>query len=235
MTGRDPDPDKDKDKERVETLPLFPLANVVLFPQLRVPLYIFEPRYRQMMEAALAGNTQIGMVTVVPDQLDNMAGDPEMFAVGCAGQIESCYTREDGTYDIALAGVARFRIEDELERPQDELFRRAKTTMLIDDTTESDATEIGGLRAQVHERYGRLIARVAPQYLEQLESHSFSQVSDTVYANTISVSLDIDSIEKQSLLEASSTLIRLERLVAVLDFKLADPLPSGPGSPASLQ
>ena len=231
MTGQP----SDRDNELIEILPLFPLANVVLFPQLRVPLYIFEPRYRQMIEAALAGNARIGMVTVVPDQLDNMAGDPEIFPVGCAGQIESCSQRGDGTYDIALAGVARFRIENELERLEDQLFRRANTTILIDDTTDSDVNEIDGLRARVHERYGRLIARMAPQYLEQLESHDFSEISDTVYANTISVSLDIDSIEKQSLLEAPSTVIRLERLLAVLDFKLADPLSSGPGSPASIQ
>ena len=57
MTGQP----SDRDNELIEILPLFPLANVVLFPQLRVPLYIFEPRYRQMIEAALAGNARIGI------------------------------------------------------------------------------------------------------------------------------------------------------------------------------
>jgi Lon protease-like protein len=233
--SRDSPSTKDPEALRSEILPLFPLASVVLFPELQVPLFIFEPRYRQMVEAALAGDRLIGMVTAVPQQLDQMPGDPEVFPIGCAGRIESCNQRDDGTYNIVLAGIARFRLERELDRPEGQLFRRAQTTFLIDDTTESDAGVARQLRARVHERYGELLARTAPQYLQQLQSPTLAEISDEIYANTISLSLDIDSIEKQSLLEAPSTTIRLERLLAVLDFKLANPLPSGPANPTSIQ
>lgn len=235
MTDFDSVPNTDQGDLQLEVLPLFPLANVVLFPQIKVPLYIFEPRYRQMIEAALDSSGRIGMVTAVPAQLDQMAGDPDIFPIGCAGQIESCTRRPDGTYDIALAGVDRFRVECELERPDGQLFRRARTAILVDDLIESDADVVRDLRARVHDRYGELLARVAPQYLERLRAHDFSKISDCVYANTISVSLEVDAIEKQSLLEASSTLIRLERLLAVIDFMLAGPPPGGPGSAVSLQ
>ena len=226
---------RDSSASRVELLPLFPLSNVVLFPQITVPLYIFELRYRQMIEAALAGSERIGMVTAVPEQLDEMAGDPEIFPIGCIGKIESSSKRSDGTYDIMLVGVARFRIEHEPPRTEGQLFRQAQTTLLIDDAAVSDPEALRDLREQVHDRYGRLLERLAPRYLEQFQAHDFSQVSNTIYTNTISASLDIDSIEKQSLLEASSTSSRLERLLAVLDFKLADQLARRSTNPESIQ
>ena len=58
----------------LERLPLFPLANVVLFPRVKTPLHIFEPRYRQLTEHALAGERRIGMVAVRPEHLERMRG-----------------------------------------------------------------------------------------------------------------------------------------------------------------
>ena len=60
----------------VVELPIFPLSDVVLFPQLHVPLHIFEQRYRQMTEAALAGDRRIGMVAVLPAQIASTHDDP---------------------------------------------------------------------------------------------------------------------------------------------------------------
>jgi Lon protease-like protein len=225
----------DRDAERVEFLPIFPLASVVLFPQVRVPLYIFEPRYRQMTEAALGASGRIGMVTVVPEQVELIGHDPEIFPIGCAGQIESSRKREDGTFDILLEGVFRFRIERELERPEGQLYREAQVAVLRDDEPESTGHEIERLRTEVHQRYGALLERIAPQHVEHFRSMGFDLMPHAVYANTISVSLNIDAVEKQSLLESSSTLIRLERLLTVLEFELAEPLTRGPSNPVSVQ
>ena len=65
-------------------LPIFPLSNVVLFPAIQTPLHIFEARYRQMVEHALAGDRRIGMVTVEPERVLDMSGDPPVFAIGSA-------------------------------------------------------------------------------------------------------------------------------------------------------
>lgn len=225
----------DQGAERVEFLPIFPLDSVVLFPRVRVPLYIFEPRYRQMTEAALGGSGRIGMVTVVPEQVDLIGHDPELFPIGCAGQIKSSKKRGDGTYDILLEGVFRFRIEREIDRPEGQLYREAQVAILPDDESEPTGPEIQQLRTQVHQRYDRLLERIAPEHLEHFRSMGFDTMPHAVYANTISVSLSIDTVEKQSLLESSSTLVRLERLLAVLEFKLAEPLSRGPSNPASIQ
>ena len=63
-----------------DTIPIFPLHSVVLFPTQTVPLYIFEPRYRQMIADALEGVRRIGMVAVRPDHFAELAGDPPIFA-----------------------------------------------------------------------------------------------------------------------------------------------------------
>lgn len=216
-------------------IPLFPLASVVLFPHLRVPLYIFEPRYRQMTEAALAGDRLIAMVTVVPDQRDAMAGDPDVYAIGCAGHIETCERRGDGTYDITLLGKHRIEIERELERPEGQLYRTAAVQILADEDAASDPSEVARLRAEVHRRYGEWLERTAPGYVERFRSTNFAAIPPSLYANSISLSLTVDPIEKQSLLEASSTRARLERLLAVLDFELAQATTRGPLNPTTLQ
>ena len=72
-------------RDRETLLPIFPLENVVLFPTVSVPLFIFEPRYREMTQNALNGNRKIGMVAVVPNAELNMGGEPDVFDVGCEG------------------------------------------------------------------------------------------------------------------------------------------------------
>ena len=73
-----------------DELPIFPLSNVVLFPNLQVPLHLFEPRYRQMARDALDGAGRIGMVVVRPDHVAEMASDPPIFPIGCAGTTRWC-------------------------------------------------------------------------------------------------------------------------------------------------
>ena len=69
------------------TLPLFPLPNVVLFPNVFLPLHIFEPRYRAMVADALKGDRLIGMVLLRPGWESDYEGRPPVFPTGCAGLI----------------------------------------------------------------------------------------------------------------------------------------------------
>ena len=187
-----------------------------------MPLYIFEPRYRQMTEAALRGNRLIGMATTKPDPIGSMILEPELYPVGSAGVIETFERRKDGTFDITLEGMFRFEIEQELEKPDGQLFRSARVKVLDDADSDVDAAEVERLRSEVHRNYGALLARVAPQFLDEFHTTAFDSIPDDVYANTVSLSLDIDPIEKQSLLTSPSTRARLERVLAVLVFELAD-------------
>src|SRR5436309_832636 len=94
-------------------IPLFPLPNVVLFPNVFLPLHIFEPRYRAMVADALKGDRIIGMALLRPGYEANYDGRPPVYEVGCAGVITHSQPLADGRYDIVLRGLEKFRITGE--------------------------------------------------------------------------------------------------------------------------
>src|SRR6185436_11269495 len=95
------------------TIPIFPLPNVVLFPNVFLPLHIFEPRYRQMVDEALKGDRIIGMVLLRPGWQSDYEGRPPVYPIGCSGVITHAERLPDGRYNIVLRGVERFRIVQE--------------------------------------------------------------------------------------------------------------------------
>ena len=111
----------------MKTLPneisIFPLANAVFFPNTILPLNIFEPRYKKMIEDALASNKMIGMIQT---KQSNNPKKPEVFSVGCLGKIDTHTKTADGRYLINLKGLIRFRILDEVET--DLLYRKFRVT-----------------------------------------------------------------------------------------------------------
>src|SRR5687768_15054852 len=95
------------------TIPIFPLPNVVLFPNVFLPLHIFEARYREMVADALSGDRIIGMVLLRPGYESNYEGRPPVYPVGCAGVITHSEPLPDGGYNIVLRGLEKFRITGE--------------------------------------------------------------------------------------------------------------------------
>jgi Lon protease-like protein len=99
-------------KDIPNEISIFPLANAVFFPNTVLPLNIFEPRYKKMIEDALASNKIIGMIQT---RENNNPKKPAVFSVGCLGKIENHAKTADGRYLINLKGLIRFRILDEAE------------------------------------------------------------------------------------------------------------------------
>src|SRR5262249_15697251 len=97
------------------TARLFPLPNVVLFPQVMLALHIFEPRYRQMTEEALAGDRLIAMVLLKPGWDEEHEVRPPLHRIVCLGRIVADQRLDDGRFNILLRGVSRARIVEELE------------------------------------------------------------------------------------------------------------------------
>src|SRR4051812_20439604 len=94
-------------------LPLFPLSGVVLLPRGHLPLNVFEPRYLEMVDYALAGDRLIGMIQ--PSENEESVLKPRLSQVGCAGKITSFQETEDGRYLISLSGICRFRLSGEMQ------------------------------------------------------------------------------------------------------------------------
>ena len=95
-------------------IPIFPLTGAVLFPGTQLPLNIFEPRYVQMIDDALASPGRLlGMIQ--PASQNQEAGNKSLKKVGCVGRISSFNEAEDNRYLITLSGVVRFEVEEELD------------------------------------------------------------------------------------------------------------------------
>ena len=164
-------------------LALFPLANVVLFPRIHCPLHVFEPRYRQMTADAIDGARRIGMATVRPEHVSQMAGDPPLFSIGCAGTIQRAQRQDDGRYDIVLFGTQRFRIEHEIPRAGERLYRVARVELLEERFDEArDGIGLQGLRADAIDLLARLLRVVSPDAAHQLDPRRFSGIDDTTFA-----------------------------------------------------
>jgi Lon protease-like protein len=204
---------------RPERLPLFPLSNVVLFPRVQTPLHVFEPRYRQMTEHALAGDRRIGMATVRPEHAAAMSGDPPLFEVGCEGTIVDAERLADGRFHLLLLGTQRFRILREAPREPGQLYRVAEIERLEETFDASARERVIALRHRAIELAAELAGQ--PPSGVQLTPEAFRDVDDVTFVGALSNALALAPAEKQGLLEAASIPERYERLVSILGFQAA--------------
>jgi Lon protease-like protein len=199
-------------------LALFPLDNVVLLPGVVLPLHVFEPRYRQLAASVVAGDRQVGMIAVRPEHAHEMAGDPPLYDVGCAGFVTEHRRLPDGRYQMLLQGTQRFRVVREPPREGERLYRIAEIEPLEDDP--GDVTRAEELRDRAIELLVRLTERTMEEG-QALDVGRLRALEIAQFANVISQSVTLPTPEKQSLLEADTVTERLERLVGALDFQLA--------------
>jgi Lon protease-like protein len=193
------------------TLPIFPLPNVVLFPNVFLPLHIFEPRYRAMVADALAGERMIGMVLLRPGWESDYEGRPDVYQVGCAGLITFSEQHPDGRYNIVLRGFEKFRI---LGEEDGRSYRVARIQPLMEEPTEGDRAI---LRAERH----RLEALLVPQPEGRGADRKVPpSMTDEDLVNALAQYLDLEPLEKQALLEREGLVARCRSLIDLLEMKV---------------
>jgi Lon protease-like protein len=195
-----------------DTIPIFPLEDVMLFPDMSVPLHIYEPRYKAMVADALKGNRIIGMVLLRPGYEKDYERSPSVFPIGCAGVINEVQELPDGEYNIVVGALTKYRItREEASRP----YRVAHVTAIAEASSEAD-------RPTLHARRLRL---------EQLIKESGGRtglvgipanISDERLVNGMSQLAHIDELDRERLLEAPSALARAELLIAILEKSIAE-------------
>src|SRR4051794_27037828 len=116
-----------------DLLPLFPLPTVVLFPNVFLPLHIFEPRYREMVADAVASDRMIGMALLRPGWERDYEGRPPVYPIGGSGVSTHDERLPDGRYNIVLRGIERFRISSEQHE-------RSYRMAVVDSLREGDLT-----------------------------------------------------------------------------------------------
>jgi len=210
---------------------IFPLPNVVLFPGTYLPLHIFEPRYRAMTEAALAGDSVIGMILLRPGA-DAMEVRAPVFSVGCAGRIVEHRRLPDGRFELLLYGARRFRVVRELVSSAP--FREVDAELLPDPTFSelAPATQraLDSARGVLEERMLELVRLTSPESSEPLRER-MRALDPVLLVNAIAFGLDGPMLEKQSLLESADAVAASDLLLRVLSFRIAEArLPEGPKS-----
>jgi len=195
------------------TLPLFPLSAALLLPGGRMPLNIFEPRYLQMIDAAIKGDRLIGMIQPALDGSLREDGEPELCQVGCLGRITSFAETGDGRYLMSLEGVCRFRVSEELHTRLP--FRQCKYAPFLTDLVDSGAEEIINRPA---------LLKAFRDYLQandlDADWESVSRAEDALLVNTLSMMAPYGAAEKQALLEAPDLKTRADTLIAITEMTL---------------
>jgi hypothetical protein len=202
------------------SLPLFPLPSVVLFPNVFLPLHIFEERYRQMTAEALAGDRMIGMVLLKPGYGADYDGAPAIYGIGCAGLITHADRMEDGRYNLVLRGLEKFSIEQE-EPPAPGRPYRTAVVSSIPDTLAADE------RLAMPAQRRKLETLLAPLFPTALEHSLPPTMPDEDLVNALSQYLAFEPLEKLALLERSGPLARSQSLIELLEMKSL--VKAGPG------
>ena len=211
-----------------ERLPIFPLSNVVLFPRVKTPLHLFEPRYRQLARDVLQGERRIGMVVVRPEHVDEMPGDPPIYPIGCAGVITESQRLPDGRYNLVLLGEHRVRIVAEEPRSESQLYRVAQVVRLSESYPDTERTRVARLRAAIVADVGMLVRQAQPDRSHAFDPELFAGVDDETFVNAVANAFAFPAEEKQALLEAENVPERYARLASALSFQRLE-LDGAPG------
>jgi Lon protease-like protein len=209
-------------------LPIFPLTGVVVLPLNWLPLHVFEPRYRALVEDALAGAGFIGMIQPLVPRDDNApdpdaepGDDPEVYPVGCAGRIERCERQPDGRFLLLLRGVSRFRVRAELAPRRG--YRRVEADY------EEFAADLAEAEAEVDPGPALAAARALGRVRGfDLDVDKLAGLPGFSLVNGLAAAMPLSPAEKQALLEAPDPAARQELLTSLLEMN-AGPAAGGDG------
>ena len=191
----------------VRELPLFPLPEVVLFPQEYLPLHIFETRYRVMLQSVLKSDSRFGVV-----RWDPIA--KKMADVGCCAEIIKHQTSQDGRSNIVTIGQQRFRI---LEIISETPFINALVSW-VDDEQISDQSKLLELKDSVSIALKDVVSLTSK--LTESEKELPDSLPDIPRELSFWIAAHLGgpvASEQQNLLEITNTFHRLEREYELLD------------------
>ena len=196
-------------------LPVMPLPGAVLFPHALLPLYIFEPRYRQMLQHALQHHRMF-CVTLIKPSCPAWHAPEDFFHLATVGLIRACVGRGDGTSNLILQGLQRVRFASFKQQMPFPIAR-------IDVVESRDATtvETEALGAKVLELYanlknnGRQLPAKIDRYLAELRD--LEMLADLIASTFVN-----DPLRRQRVLEEHSLNQRLRFLISYLHDEIGN-------------
>lgn len=215
----------DEPDDLAPVVPVFPLPGALLFPRRLLPLDVFEPRYLAMVRDVLSGDRLIGVIQPRVDRPGaDLAGRPALERVGTVGRLTQFAETGDGHVVIALVGICRFRIVEEMAVTTPYRQVRIDAGPFADDF-RADA---GPGRIDREAVFATLRAFVEARNVE-VDWAQLRDAGDEALVDGLAMLSPCGPKEKQALLETSDLSTRAALLVAVTERALADADPTHRG------
>jgi Lon protease-like protein len=193
----------------VRELPIFPLP-VILFPGTPLPLHIFEPRYRQMLQDIELGNKLFGVSYF--DASETEATRPEIGHLGCVVELREVQSLPEGRSNILTLGVIRYRLIDYVDTGDPYLVGEVEYF----EDYEEDEEQLRPLAKEVLDKFVRIANAIRKINDERGQLPELPETSPQLVSFFIASAVDFDTKIKYEMLESRSTSERLERLQEML-------------------
>jgi ATP-dependent Lon protease len=193
---------------------VFPLPNLVLFPHVMQPLHIFEPRYRHLLEDALATDRLIAMALLAPGWESDYDGRPPLCPTACLGRVTTYHRLDDGTYNLLLLGLQRVRLVREIEPRK--IYREAEVTLCQDCYPVLPEPTCHLLQRKLREAFVRVLPFL-PEAQEQMDQVLATDIPLGVLTDVVSFMLEIEVGHKEALLAEVNVHRRAEMLLEHLE------------------
>jgi Lon protease-like protein len=203
---------------------LFPLPNLVLYPHVMQPLHIFEDRYREMLEDALADDQLIAMALLEPGWEQDYDSRPPVAPLACLGKVVAHHRLEDGRYNLLLLGVQRVRIIEELDPLRS--FRQAQVELIedcYDFATPADRERLQQKLLAAFRKHLPCSCQLPEQLEELLSRHLPLGLLTDLAAYALPLELEV----KQQLLAETRVSVRAQVLLTQIAEKFAGQAKSG--------
>jgi Lon protease-like protein len=196
-------------------IPIFPLPEVVLFPETVLPLHVFEPRYRQMIADCLAGDRWLGVAMLRAGWEKDYQGRPPVHGVAGAGEIIQAEMLADGRYNILLDGRARVRIL--VEEPLDgRLYRVARAERIETRGPSPNDRTFAGRLQELRTAHARLLMALGQSHPDVVGRLTVAGASPGAAIDRIVSAVVPDAEVRQRLLETVDVSERLDLAVGAL-------------------
>jgi Lon protease-like protein len=199
-----------------QSVPLFPLTGALLLPFAQRPLNIFEPRYVEMVDAALKGDRLIGLIQPEDTSEESPRGRAPLQTIGCLGRLTHFEENGDGRYFIILDGLTRFELKSELT-----VMTPFRQGIISAERFASDFDRGFGAERVNRDRFIKMMRDYAEFANIDMNWEEINKTGIADLVNFCCMVSPYGAAEKQLLLEADTLETRAETLIAMAEYEMA--------------
>ncbi len=200
--------------EIAEELPILPLKDTVIYPHIVAPLLVTEEPLIKLIDDALAGDRIVGVLTAMEEVEEDIPAPEQLYDVGSAVAVARMFKLPDGKMQLLVQGIARIKVE---EFTQTQPYLRAKVERLRD--TVEDGVEVEGLARNALNLF-RNIVNLAPYLPEEIFIAAMNVSEPNDLADFLAANINLDTKQKQELLEELDVKERLRKLTVFLNHEV---------------